>query len=119
MDSTGPPAAPTTLYTNAASPAAKPSSSTPSRPSNGRNGGTGGKRNKYNNKNRNCGNGGGNNNNGCGGHGGSSGQTTIPTGSDGRTNAPWSTYDHPWQRHMTMYPNPCPVDSSVRRPSWP
>jgi hypothetical protein len=39
MDSTGPPAAPTALYTNAASTAAKPPSSTPSRPPNGGNGG--------------------------------------------------------------------------------
>jgi hypothetical protein len=90
MDSTGPPAALMALYTNAASPAAKP----PSRPSNGRNGGTGGNRNKYNNKNHNSGNGGGNNgknSNSGGGRGGTSGQTTAPTGSDGRTNAPWPT----------------------------
>jgi hypothetical protein len=51
MDSTRPPAAPTALYTNAASPVAKPPSSTSSRSPNGRNGGTGGNRNKYNNKN--------------------------------------------------------------------
>jgi hypothetical protein len=75
MDSTGPLAAPTALYTNAASPTAKPSSSTPSRPPNDGNDGTGGNRNKYNNKNHNSGNGGGNNgknSNGGGGHGGSS-----------------------------------------------
>jgi hypothetical protein len=102
MDSTGPPAAPMALYTNVASPAAKPSSSTPSRPPNGGNGGTGGNQTKYNNKNRNSGNGGGNNdknNNGGGGRDGSSGQT----------NAPWPTYDHPWQGHMTMYPGPVPA----------
>jgi hypothetical protein len=46
MDSTGPPATPTTLDTNAVSPVAKPPSSTPSRPPNGGNGGTGGNRNK-------------------------------------------------------------------------
>jgi hypothetical protein len=57
MDSTGPLAAPTALYTNVASPAAKPPSFTSSRSPNGRNGGTGGNRNKYNNKNRNSGNG--------------------------------------------------------------
>jgi hypothetical protein len=76
MDSTGPPATPTVLYTKATSPVAKPPSSTPSRPPNGRNGGTGGNRNKYNNKNLNSGNGGGNNgknNNGGRGRGGSSG----------------------------------------------
>jgi hypothetical protein len=96
MDSTGPPAAPTALYTNAASPAAKPPSSTPSRPPNGENSNTGGNWKTYN-KNRNSGNGGGNNDknsNGGGGHGGSSGQTTVPIGSDGRTNAPWPTCDH-------------------------
>jgi hypothetical protein len=46
MDSTGPPAAPMALYTNAASPAAKPPSSTPSRPPNGGNSVTSGNRNK-------------------------------------------------------------------------
>jgi hypothetical protein len=50
MDSTRPPAAPTVLYTNVASPAAKPSSSTLSRLPNGGNGGTGGNQTKYNNK---------------------------------------------------------------------
>jgi hypothetical protein len=112
MDSTGPPVAPMTLYTNAASPAAKPPSSMLSRPPNGGNGGTGGNRNKYNNKNRNSGNGGDNNDknsNGDRGHGGSSSQTTAPTGSDGRTNAPWPTYDHPWQGHMNMYLGPVPA----------
>jgi hypothetical protein len=109
MDSIGPLAAPTALYTKAASPAAKPPSSTPSRPPNG---GTGGNRNKYNNKNRNNGNGGGNNgknSNGGRGRGGSSGQTTAPTGSDDKTNAPRLTYGHPWQGHMTMYPGPVPA----------
>jgi hypothetical protein len=112
MDSIGPPAAPTALYTNAASPAAKPPSFTPSRPPNDRNGGTGGNRNKYNNKNRNSGNddsNNGKNSNGGGGRGGSSGQTIAPTGSDGRTNALWSIYGHPWQEHMTMYPGLVPV----------
>jgi hypothetical protein len=99
MDSTRPPAAPTALYTNAASSTAKPPSSTPSRPPNGRNNDTGGNRNKYNNKNRNSDNGSGNNgknSNDGGGRGGSSGQTIAPTGSNGRTNTPWPTYDHPW-----------------------
>jgi hypothetical protein len=112
MDSIVPPTASTALYTNAASPVAKPLSSTPSHPPNGGNGGISGNRNKYNNKNHNNGNGGGNNgknNNDSGGHGGSSGQATVPTGSDGRTNAPWPTYDHPWQGHMTMYPGPVPA----------
>jgi hypothetical protein len=88
MDSTGPPVAPMALYTNVASPTAKPPSSTPSRPPYG---GTGGNRTKYHNKNRNSGNGGGHNgknSTGGGGRGGSSSQTTAPIGSDGRTNAP-------------------------------
>jgi hypothetical protein len=112
MDSTGPQAAPTALYTNAMSPAAKPLSSTPSHLPNGRNDSTGGNQNKYNNRNSNSGNGGGNNgknSNGGRGRGGSSGQTTTPTSSDGRINTPWPTYDHPWQRHMTMYPIPVPA----------
>jgi hypothetical protein len=112
MDSTGPPAALTALYTNAASPTAKPPSSTPSCPPNGGNGSTGGNQNKNNNKNRNSGNGGGNNgknSNSGGGRGGSSGQTTAPIGFDGRTNALWLTYCHPWQGHMTMYPGPVPI----------
>jgi uncharacterized membrane protein YgcG len=99
MDSIGPPATPTALYTNVAPPAAKPPSSTPSRPPHGSNGGTGGNQTKSNNKNRNSGNGGGHNSKsstGGGGHGGSSGQTTAPTGSDNRTNALWPTYGHPW-----------------------
>jgi hypothetical protein len=107
VDSTGPPAAPTVLYTNAASSAAKPLFSTLSHPPNGRNGGTSGNRNKNNNKNYNSGNGGGNNgknSNSGEGRGGSSGQTTAPIGSDGRTN-----YGHPWQGHMTIYPGPMPV----------
>jgi hypothetical protein len=112
MDNTGPPAAPTVLYTNVASPVAKPPSSTPSRPPNGGNDGTGGNRTKYNNKNRNSGNDGGHNskNNTDGrGRGDSSGQTTAPTGSTSRTNAPWPTYDHLWQGHMTMYSGPVPA----------
>jgi hypothetical protein len=91
MDSTGPLAAPTALYTNVASPAAKPPSSTPSHPPHGGSGGTGGNQTKSNNKNRNSGNGGGHNSKNSTdgrGHGGSSDQTTAPTGSDSRTNAP-------------------------------
>jgi uncharacterized membrane protein YgcG len=91
MDSIGPSAASTVLYTNIASPAAKPLSSTPSHPPHGSNDGISGNRSKYHNKNRNSGNGGGHNgknSTGGGGRGGSSSQTTAPTGSDGRTNAP-------------------------------
>jgi hypothetical protein len=112
MASTWPPAPSTALYTNVASPVAKPPSSTPSRPPNGENSGTGGNRNKYNNKHRNSGNGHGNNgknSNGGEGRGVSSGQTTAPIGSDGRTNAPWLTYGHQWQGHMTMYPSSVPA----------
>jgi hypothetical protein len=50
MDSIGPPAAPTTLYTNITSPTAKPLFSTPSHPPHGGNGGTGGNRSKYHKK---------------------------------------------------------------------
>jgi hypothetical protein len=112
MDSTASPVALTALYTNAASPVAKPLSFTPSRPPNGGNSGTSGNRNTYNNKNCNSGNGDGNdgnNSNGGRGRGGSSSQTTAPTGSDGGTNAPWPTYDHPWQGYMTMYPSSVPA----------
>jgi hypothetical protein len=107
MDSTGPSAAPTALYTNAAPPAVRPPSSTPSRPPNGGNSGNSGYRNKKNNKNRNGGHGGdnnGRNNNGSGGRNSSSGQTTVPTTSDGKTGTPWPTYVHLWQGHMTVYP---------------
>jgi hypothetical protein len=106
MDSTNPPAAPTALYTNIASPVTKPPSSTSSRSPHG------GNRSKYHNKNSNSGNGGGHNgknNIDSRGHCGSSSQTTAPTSSDGRTNAPWPTYSHPWQGHMTMYPGPVPA----------
>jgi hypothetical protein len=77
MDSTGPPAAPTALYTNVASPAAK----LPSHPPNDGNGSVGGNQTKYHNKNHNSGHGGGHNDKnstGGGGHGGSSGQTPPP-----------------------------------------
>jgi hypothetical protein len=109
MDSTDPSATRTTLYTNAAPPVARPPSSTPSRSSSGDNSGN---RNKNNNKNRNDGHGGGNNNrnsNGSGDRNSSSGQTTVPTTSDGRTDMPWPTYNHPWQGHMTIYPGPVPT----------
>jgi hypothetical protein len=112
MDSTGPPAALTALYTNVASLAAKPPSSTPSRLPHGGNGGNSGNRTKYNNKNHKSGNVGDHNDKnstGGRGRGGSSRQTTAPTGSDGWTNALWPTYGHPWQGHMTIYPDPVPA----------
>jgi hypothetical protein len=112
MDSIRPPAAPTALYTNIASPAAKPLSSTPSHSPHGGNGSTGGNRTKYHNKNCNSDTGGGHNgknSTGGGDHGCSSSQPTAPTSSDGRTNASWPTYGHPWQGHMTMYPGPVPA----------
>jgi hypothetical protein len=112
MDSTRPPVAPMALYTNIASPAAKPPSSTLSHPPHGGNGGIGGNRSKYHNKNRNSSNGASHNDKnstGDGGRGGYFSQTTAPTSSDGRTNASWLTYGHPWQRHITMYPNPVPA----------
>jgi hypothetical protein len=91
MDSTDPSAAPTTLYTNAAPPIARPPSSTLSRPPSGGNSGNSGHRNKNNNKNHNDSHGGGNNgrnSNGSGDRNSSSIQTTIPTASDGRTSTP-------------------------------
>jgi hypothetical protein len=96
MDSTGPPATPTVLYTNIASLAAKPPSSTPSRPPHG---GNDDNRSKYHNKNRNSSNGSGHNGKnsiGDGGLGGSYSQITAPTSSDGRTNTPWPTYGPQW-----------------------
>jgi hypothetical protein len=108
MDSTGHSAAPTVLYTNAVPPAAKPPSPTPSCPPTGGNNNNGSNRNK----NRNGSHGGGNNgsnNNDNGGRNSSSGQTTAPTTSDGRTRAPWPTYGHPWQGHMTVYSDPLPT----------
>jgi hypothetical protein len=79
MDSTGSLAAPTALYTNVASPAANPSSSTPSHPPTGGNSSADGNRTKYHNKKRNSSHGGGHNGkNNTGGRGGSSGQTTPP-----------------------------------------
>jgi hypothetical protein len=81
MDSTGPLAASMMLYTNVASPVAKPPSSTPSHPPNGNNGDAGGNRTKYHNKNSNSGHGGGHNGKNStsgGGRGGSSSQTTAP-----------------------------------------
>jgi hypothetical protein len=112
MDSTGPSAAPTVLYINAAPPTARPPSSTPSRPPSGGNNGNDGHRNKNNNKNHNDGHGGGNNgrnSNDSGGRNSSSGQTTTPTASDGRTGTPWPIYGHPWQGHMSVYPSSVPT----------
>jgi hypothetical protein len=112
MDSTGPPVAPTALYTNIASPMAKPPSSTLSHPPHGGNGGTSANWTKYHNKNHNSDTGGGHNGKNStddGGCGGSSSQPTTPTGSDGWTNALWSTFAHSWQGHMTMYPGPMPA----------
>jgi hypothetical protein len=91
MDSIRPPSAPTVLYTNIASLAAKPPSSMLSRLPHGGNGGTGGNRSKYHNKYHNSGNGGGHNGKNSsddGGRGGSSSQTTGITSSDYQTNAP-------------------------------
>jgi hypothetical protein len=110
MDSTGPSAAPTALYTNTAPLVARPPSSTPSRLPSGGNNGNGGHRN--NNKNRNSGHGGGyngRNNNGSGSRNSSSARTTVPTAFDGRTGTPWPTYGHSWQGHITVYPGSVPI----------
>jgi hypothetical protein len=107
MDSTGPPVAPTALYTNVAYPAAKPPSSTSSRPPHD---GNGGNRTKYTNKNHNSGNSGGHNGKNStddGGRGVSSRQTTaplVPTIGPTHRGRPTATRG---RGHMTMYPGSC------------
>jgi uncharacterized membrane protein YgcG len=110
LDTVGPSATPTALYTSTAPPAPKPQPSVPSRPPNSNN-----NRNKNNNR-RNGGNGGGNggkNSSSGGGHGGNSGNTTAAstgsTSNDGRATSPWPTYVNPWQGHIAMYPSPVPT----------
>jgi hypothetical protein len=112
MGSTDPSATPTTFYTNAAPPTARPPFSTPSHPPSGGNNSNSGHQNKNNKKNRNGGHGGGNNgtnNNDSGSRNSSSGKTIVSTASNDRTGTPWPTYSHPWQGHMTIYPGPMPT----------
>jgi hypothetical protein len=101
LDSLGPPADATMLYTCLAPAAVRlpaPTSAPPSRPSS--NGGTGkkgkNKKNAYGGR----------------GRGGNSGNTTptppAPSGTDAKVSASWPTYVNPWQGHIAMYPAPLP-----------
>jgi hypothetical protein len=110
LDTAGPSAAPTALYTSIAPLAPKPQLSASSRPPSS---------NNNRNKNNNCrtsGNGGGNgdnNNSSIGGCGGNSGNTiaasTGSTSIDGRATSPWPTYVNLWQGHIAMYPDRVPT----------
>jgi hypothetical protein len=99
LDSSGPPADATTLYTcpAAARPPA-PSPAPPSRPPS--NSGTDKK-----GKNKKTAGGGR-------GRGGTSGNATptppAPSGTDAKVPASWPTYVNPWQGHIAMYPGPLP-----------
>jgi hypothetical protein len=101
LDSSGPPADATAVYTCSAPTAARlpaPMPAPPSRPPS--NGGTGKKgKNKKNTD-------------GGRGHGGNSGNTTstppAPSGTDAKVPTSWPTYVNPWQGHIAMYPGPLP-----------
>jgi hypothetical protein len=101
LDSSGPPADATTLYTcpaHAPTRPPAPSPAPPSRPPS--NGGTGKK-----GKNKKTASGGR-------GRGGTSVNTTLtppaPSGIDAKAPASWPTYVNPWQGHIAMYPGPLP-----------
>jgi hypothetical protein len=101
LDSSGPPADATTLYTCTAPAVAKPPAPAPAPPSRPpSNGGTG----KKGKNKKNVG--------GGGGRGGNSGNTTLtppaPSGTDAKVPASWSTYVNPWLGHIAMYPGPLP-----------
>jgi hypothetical protein len=106
LDTTGPSAAPTALYTSTMPLAPKPQPYMLSRSPNSNN-----NQNK-NNNHRNGDNGGGNddkNNSSGGGHSGNSGNTTVAstgsTSNDDSATSPWLTYINPWQGHIVMYPS--------------
>jgi hypothetical protein len=101
LDSSGPPADATALYTCPAPAAARPPTPTPASPSRPlSNGGTG----KKGKNKKNAG--------GGRGRGGNSGNTTptplAPSGTDAKVPASWPTYVNPWQGHIAMYPGPLP-----------
>jgi hypothetical protein len=101
LDSSGPPADATALYTCTAPAAAKPPAPAPAPPSRPpSNGGT----SKKEKKKKNVG--------GDGGRGGNSGNTTptppAPSGTDAKVPASWPTYVNLWQGHIAMYPGPLP-----------
>jgi hypothetical protein len=101
LDSSGPPADATALYTCTAPAAAKPPAPAPaplSRPPS--NGGT----DKKGKNKKNAG--------GGGGRGGNSGNTTptppAPSDTDAKVPGSWPTYVNLWQGHIAMYPGPLP-----------
>jgi hypothetical protein len=107
LDSSGPPADATMLYTCPAPAAARPTAPTPAPPSRPpSNGGTG----KKGKNKKNAG--------GGRGRGGNSGNTTptppAPSGTDAKVPASWPTYVNSWQGHIAMYPSPLP--SCFQRP---
>jgi hypothetical protein len=101
LDSSGPPADATTLYTCPAPAAAKPlapTSAPPFRPPS--NGGTG----KKGKNKKNVGGG-----RGRGGNYGNTAPTPpAPSGTDAKVPASWPTYVNPWQGHIAMYLDPFP-----------
>jgi hypothetical protein len=101
LDSSGPPADATTLYTCPAPAATRPPAPTPAPPSRTPSNGDTGKKGK-NKKNAGSGR----------GRGGNSGNTTLtppaPSGTDAMVLACWPTYANPWQGHIVMYPGPLP-----------
>jgi hypothetical protein len=110
LDTIGPSAAPTMLYTSTVPPAPKPQPSAPYRPLNSNN--------NWNKNNNRCNgsNGGGNDdknsNNSDSRCGNSSNTTAASTGSTsnvGRATSPWPTYVNSWQGHIAMYPGPVPT----------
>jgi hypothetical protein len=99
LDSSGPPADATTLYTCTAPAAAKPPAPAPAPPS--RPPSNGGTSKKGKNKKNASGDG------GCGGNSGNTTPTpSAPSGTDAKVPASWPSYVNPWQGHIAMYPGP-------------
>jgi hypothetical protein len=87
LDSSGPPADATTLYTCPAPAAARPPALTPAPPScPPSNGGTGKKGPRF--------------------RVASTPTPPAPSGTDAKVPASWPTYVNPWQGHIAMYPGP-------------
>jgi hypothetical protein len=101
LDSSGPPADATMLYTCPTPTAARPPAPTSAPPSRQLSNGGIGKKGK-NKKNASGGR----------GRGGNSDNTTLtppaPSGTDAKVPASWPTYVNPWQGHIAMYPGPLP-----------
>jgi hypothetical protein len=107
LDSSGPPADATMLYTCTAPATAKPPAPAPALPSRPpSNGGTG----KKGKNKKNAG--------GGGGRGGISDNTTLtppaPSSTDAKVPASWPTYVNLWQGHIAMYPGP--LSGGFQRP---